>query len=167
LRSYARSFAANVRAGIGYVYDRCGGSGAVMKFQEHVDNRPLNDTTATIGCLHGLSTFTKLYTLTILDDCFSLTDLRIVLLEAAHAAIHFVSFDQFQIKIFNFLVLFECLLLVLLIFVWAKYNVDIYDRFLSTGWSIALSTNSQPPTVDGTRKRINEPVGFSFYFQTQ
>lgn len=100
-----------------------------MKFQEHVNS--LNDT--TVGCLHGLSTFTRLYTLTLLDDCFSLTDLRVVVLEALYAVLYFISFDQFQIKIFNFLVLFECLLIVLLIFTWTKYSQDIYERFLSNG----------------------------------
>lgn len=118
-----------------------------MIFQDQAN--PLNDTT-TIGCLHGLSTFTKLYSLTILDDCFSLTDLRIVLLEVLYGVLNFVSFDQFQIKIFNFLVLFECLLLVLLIFIWAKYNSDIYERFLSNGWlEIAhiLYTSSQKEEV--------------------
>lgn len=104
----------------------------VMIFEEHANNHPTNDTTP-IGCLHGISTFTKLYTLTILDDCFSLNDLRVVLIEALYAVSNFVSFDQFQIKIFNFLVLFECLLLVLLIFIWAKYHSDIYERFLLSG----------------------------------
>jgi len=98
-----------------------------MKFQPHVNS--LNDTT-TFGCLHGLSTLTKLYTFTILDDCFSLTDLHAVLLEVLYGVLNFISFDQFQIKIFNYLVLFESLLLVLLIFIWAKYNTDIYERFL-------------------------------------
>jgi len=134
-----------------------------MKFQEHANNRPLNDTTTTIGCLHGLSTFTKLYSLTILDDCFSLTDLRIVLLEALHAAIHFVSFDQFQIKIFNFLVLFECLLLVLLIIVWAKYNTDIYERFLSSGQSKILFCLP----VDRRHQKYNKLSERFFPFQTQ
>lgn len=101
-----------------------------MKFQEHVNS--LNDTT-TDGCLYGLSTFTQLYTLIHLDDCFSLTDLRLLVFEALYALLNFVSFDQFQIKIFNFLVLFECLLIVLLIFTWAKYNKDIYERFLLSG----------------------------------
>lgn len=111
-----------------------------MKFQQHVN--PLNDTT-TIGCLHGLSTFTKLYTLTILDDCFSLTDLRIVLLEALYGVLNFVSFDQFQIKIFNFLVLFEALLLVLLIFIWTKYSNDIYERFLLNGLLKKFNNNNK------------------------
>jgi len=102
-----------------------------MKFQPHVNS--LNDTT-TFGCLHGLSTLTKLYTFTILDDCFSLTDLHAVLLEVLYGVLNFISFDQFQIKIFNYLVLFESLLLVLLIFIWAKYNTDIYERFLLNGW---------------------------------
>lgn len=102
-----------------------------MQFQEN--DHPLNDTT-TFGCLHGLSTFTKLYTLTILDDCFSFTDLRVVLHEFLQGVLNFVSFDQFQIEIFNFLVLFETLLLALLIYIWAKYNSDIYERFLLSGW---------------------------------
>jgi hypothetical protein len=105
-----------------------------MQFEEYQTVNPLNDTSSTVGCLHGLSTLTKLYTLSVLDDCFSLNDLRIVVLEVLYCVLNFVSFDQFQIKIFNFLVLFECLLLVLLIFIWSKYSSDIYERFLLNGW---------------------------------
>jgi hypothetical protein len=103
-----------------------------MTFQEQVDPPPSNNDTSTVGCLHGLSTFAKLYTLTVLDDCFSVSDLRAVVVRALCDTLHFVSFDRFQVDIFNSLVLFECLLLVLLIFVWGKYSGDIYERFLST-----------------------------------
>lgn len=136
-----------------------------MKYQQHVN--PLNNDTTTIGCLHGLSTFTKLYTLTILDDCFSLTDLRVLVVEALYVVLNFVSFDQFQIKIFNFLVLFEASLLVLLIFVWAKYSTDIYERFLLNGWSDGeLNETIRRPGVSSFFVRFSSWV-FSFRFQTR
>lgn len=101
----------------------------VMKFQEHLNST--NDT--TVGCLHGLTTFTRLYTLSLVDGCFSITDLRLILLEILYSIINFVSFDPFQVQIFHSLVFFECLLIILLAFVWTKYNKDIYQRFLLSG----------------------------------